>query len=129
MRVLAIDIGRKRTGIAFLDSSVMIPLPLPTIHAEKTNALIDAVLTIAQERSVEKIVVGLPLLPSGKPGAQASFVLDIVERLRERTPLPIATIDERYSTPRKARASSTAFKGLDLDGMAACSLLEAYLGI
>lgn len=129
MRILALDIGKRRTGVAFTEDSLKFPLPLPTIIAENVDALMDAVAALVRDRKITEIVVGLPLLPSGKHGAQATFVLTVVERLRVRTALPVHTIDERYSTPRKAATESSVFKDLDLDGMAACSLLQAYLGI
>src|SRR3989338_7335071 len=99
MRYLGLDIGNRHTGIAYLDSSVGIPLPL---HTAPETQLVDAVLAIVRERRVEAILVGLPRLPSGEEGAQAIQSMK-VGTLLSSAGVTVKYVDERYTTPRSSQ--------------------------
>lgn len=118
MRLLALDIGGKRTGIAFVDTANNIPLPLDTVVADDAQAMIDRVKMIVDERGVERIIVGLPLLPSGGEGAQVVYVRRCAESLKALG-YQIDFIDERHTTSDS--------KDYDGDARAACELLRTYL--
>ncbi|MDD5470106.1 MAG: Holliday junction resolvase RuvX, partial [Candidatus Peribacteraceae bacterium] len=60
--ILALDIGTKRTGVAYLDESVGIPLPLESIAHRNERELVQAVQTLVTERGVDRLIIGLPLL-------------------------------------------------------------------
>lgn len=98
-RILALDIGTKRTGVAYLDEDMGIPLPLDTLSHASNHDLIEQVRVLANVRKIDRLVVGLPLLLSGKEGSQSSLVRDVGELLEEELSLPVTFIDERYSTP------------------------------
>lgn len=98
--ILALDIGTKRTGVAYLDESVGIPLPLESIAHRNERALVQAVQTLVTERGVDRLIIGLPLLPGGEEGAQVTVVRKTADLLQQATGLPVTFIDERYSTPR-----------------------------
>ncbi|MBI3336487.1 Holliday junction resolvase RuvX [Candidatus Peregrinibacteria bacterium] len=115
MKYLALDIGKRRTGAAFGDTSVGIPCPLLTIHHENINSLIRQTLVIIQERKIDHLIIGLPLLPSGRPGSQVSFVKQCIKKLEEYG-VSYSLIDERYTTPKNNKGGSDAY--------AACGILE-----
>ncbi|MBI2117490.1 Holliday junction resolvase RuvX [Candidatus Peregrinibacteria bacterium] len=119
MRVLALDIGTRRTGVAFAECPPGIPLLLPTVHHKSVGDFLDQLAQIINMRHVDHIVVGLPLLSSGKEGKQA-------QRVRALLPLltlsgaRVSTLDERYSTERNALHD-------DSDAVAAWKILTVFI--
>src|SRR5712664_1484055 len=108
MRVLALDIGERRIGLAISDSSRTLARPLATITV---NGATDGVARVVQEITrlvseedgLSTIVVGLPVRLDGSPNEQTVRVAAFVDALRARTPLPIVTVDERL-TSREAES-------------------------
>ena len=127
MKYLSLDIGTRRTGIAYLDDSVGIPLPLDTFHHETSEALIAHTLDLIRERKINRLLVGLPLLPSGEEGTQATFVRSVADAFL-KAGIAVTFVDERYSTPRSGTLGGKIGQkfpaSLDPDAAAACSLLE-----
>lgn len=117
MRTLGLDIGLRRTGVAFADADIGIPFPLDTIIAQTKEEMIEQVEMIARERKVDRIIVGLPLLPSGDEGSQSAYVRSCAEDL-SALGFAIDFIDERYTTSDS--------KDYDGDARAACLLLQTY---
>ena len=117
MKTIGLDVGARRTGVAFLDSATGITLPLDTLRHVHEAELVSNVARLAKERGVDRVVVGLPLLPSGEEGEQARFVRAIALRL-EKEGLAVSLLDERYSTDRPS--------GYDKDAAAACHLLSLF---
>ena len=124
MKFLALDIGTRRTGVAYLDEEIGIPLPLEMIVHASCKDLIAAVQKILRARRIDCVIVGLPLLPSGAQGAQAAISRGVGELLK-RGGWTVQYVDERYSTPRRSAHAKTllAFH-VDGDAAAACALLE-----
>ncbi len=120
MRYLSLDIGTRRTGVAYLDTDVGIPLPLETIHHTSVTQLLASVKTIIAARGVTEVVVGMPLLPSGDEGSQATFVKSVAEKIEE-SGLAVRFVDERYTTPRAGNREG----GGDGDATAACQILAS----
>lgn len=118
MRLLSLDIGMKRTGVAFVDTDNNIPLPLDTIESESIDEFAAKALDISVTRGADTIIVGLPLLPSGDEGSQSEYVRECAERLQEAG-ITIEFVDERYTT--------NDGKDYDGDARAACQLLQMYL--
>ena len=118
MRLLALDIGRRHTGIAYYDDAMGIPLPLDTLTHDSSEELCAYLQQLSQQRGIDRVIVGLPLLPSGKEGAQAQFVRDVGAML-EKAGMDLSYLDERYTTPRQTQGDGNA--------AAACSLLEMAL--
>jgi putative Holliday junction resolvase len=118
MRLFALDIGTKRTGVAFVDTDNDIALPLDTIIADSREEMIERVLDLVEARHVEEIVIGLPLLPSGEEGSQVRYVRACGEQLQHQG-VTVVFMDERYTTSK-----NTSFDG---DARAACELLQIYL--
>ena len=117
MRLIALDIGTRRTGAAFIDEHEIV-FPLDTLHHRSTEDLAAQVYAIAQARKIDHVLVGLPLLLSGNAGTQVAFVQECIERLRA-TGLTIDTLDERYTTPTNTYT--------DGDASAACQLLTTFV--
>lgn len=115
MRYLALDIGTRRTGVAFYSDETKIVMPLDTIEHASFDELFDAVKKLVADRSIDSIVIGLPLLPSGSEGSQANVVRQFVSRL-EKVHIAHSFLDERYTTPRSTHSDGNAD--------AACSLLQ-----
>lgn len=130
-RVLGIDFGTKRIGLARSDLSRLIASPLKTIQAGKT--LDDTIKLILQELTdIEQIVVGLPLLLSGKDSETTQQVRRFAHHLHTVSQLPVALFDERLTTTQvenllKEQRLSRKKRAKHLDVMSATLILQTYL--
>ena len=136
-RILAVDVGARRVGLAISDASRTLARPLETIAV--TSAA-DAVERIArrideldrEDEGIAAIVVGMPSSLDGTPTPQTAQVRAFIARLRARTPLPIATEDERL-TSREAesrlavREKDWRKRKAQIDAVAASVFLQDYL--
>lgn len=123
MRYLALDIGRKHTGVSFADSKLKVPVPLETFHHDTVEELVNEILLLVSRRNVEKVIVGLPLLSHGVQGKQAQFTREVLDHLREACPqCAFETLDERFTN-----AISGKGRGQDLHAQAAVQLLSTFL--
>ena len=132
MRILAIDHGTRRMGIAISDELKMIAQPLEFIPAEPFDALVKRLQTIIAEKSVELILIGMPRNMDGTYGPAAEKVRAFVQSLKNRFPTPIRTWDERLTTVQANRFMIAAdVKRRDrkqkVDQTAAAILLQGYL--
>ena len=134
MRVLALDIGYRRIGVALSDPLGILASPLTTIERTTPDAdsAIGAILALAQQHEAAEILVGIPYLMSGRIGAQARITLDFAQALAERTTIPVTHTDERLSSVQADRllaqsgVSPTQSKGRT-DSAAAAIILQSYL--
>ena len=128
MRYLGLDIGTRRTGVAYADDATGIPLPLETISHDSFDDLMIALDELITKRKIDYIVVGLPRLLSGEEGSQAQLVRGFSERMKSKWNLPLTLIDERYSTPSRGDSEMTRNrKSFDPDSTAATALLGVFL--
>lgn len=118
---LALDIGGRRTGVAYVDTRTGVPVPLAPVHHRTIDELSAHILPLLHDRAIADLVIGLPLLPSGAEGAQAKTVRETVRCLQLPRSIAVHFLDERYTTPRH--------DSRDPDGAAACSLLQAYMDL
>lgn len=118
MRILGLDIGKKRTGVAFVDDAIEVPLALDTMKHESEQNLVADILQLCDERDIDKLVIGLPLLPSGSEGSQSAFVRTVGTALAAAG-IDVDYLDERYTTSDEP--------DVDGDAKAACQLLLTYL--
>ncbi|HXE79550.1 MAG TPA: Holliday junction resolvase RuvX [Vicinamibacterales bacterium] len=138
MRVLGIDLGRRRIGLAVSDATRTLARPLRTIERGPSDRraiadLVEIVRTLAEEPDgLTGIVVGLPRHLDGTPSDETAHVLEMVEALRRRVSIPVWTQDERLSS-REAE-SRLALRERDwrrrkarLDAAAAAVILQDYL--
>ena len=123
MRVVALDYGSARCGVAVSDPTGTLATPLePVLRAGTRNGLARLVALVA-ELGAERVVVGLPLSLSGEIGPQAERTREWAARLAEVVDVPVDLHDERLTTRQAERAGGAA----DADSRAAAHLLEAYL--
>lgn len=127
-KILAIDVGEKRVGLATTDSLEIIASPFGWIPREGAVAKISEIIS---SEEVDQILVGMPFLPSGGLGSQSKDVLAFTEELKKELNIPIDFEDEVLSSVEaekrlKEMKKSNCEKG-DVDAMAACVFLESYL--
>lgn len=132
MRVLALDIGEKRIGVAVSDPAGRIATPLAVIDAKRALADGAELARIIDDYSVEAVVVGLPLSMDGTEGPQARRIRSLAEKLGPRLGVPYAFADERLSSAQASRAMSEAGVSArdqrgKLDAVAASLFLQSYL--
>ena len=123
MRVLALDYGAARTGVALSDETGTIARPLRVVERAATPDGLAAIRALVREHDVERVVVGMPLTLRGERGEQATATDAFVAVLRETVDVPVETYDERFTTALAARGGGAA----DEDARAAAHLLESYL--
>lgn len=123
MRVLALDHGSARCGVAVSDPSGTLATPLGAVERPDTKRGFAAVVGLVGEHGVERVVVGLPLTLRGDEGHQAEQARAFAERLERRVSVPVELHDERLTT---RLAERTGGEG-DADARAAAHLLESYL--
>lgn len=132
MRILGLDIGTKRIGIAISDELGWTAQGIKTLHRSNGESDVGEIRDIAREYGVEKIVVGLPRNMNGSLGPQAEMVLGFVQELEEILGVPIITWDERLSTVEATKMFiradlSRKKRKLKVDMMAAILILQSYL--
>jgi putative holliday junction resolvase len=122
MRVLAIDHGDVRAGIAICDPSGTVVRPLGVVSPPDAGE----VARIAADEGAELLVVGMPVSLDGAEREQATAARAFADELRTATKLPVETYDERLTT-RMAAASARGGAEAPADALAAAHLLESYL--
>ena len=132
MRILGLDIGDKRIGVAISDPEQILATPLAIIAREDDKKAIADIVELVDLHGVTRIIVGLPYSLNGSIGIQANKVLDFAERLSQHTTVSIDTWDERLSTVAVERllresGSSKAGKRAKQDAAAAAFILQGYL--
>ncbi len=132
MRILGIDIGTKRIGIAISDELGWTAQGIKTLHRSNGESDLGEIRDIAREYGVEKIVVGLPRNMNGSLGPQAEMALGFVEELKEILGVPIITWDERLSTLEATKMFiradlSRKKRKRKIDMTAAILILQSYL--
>ena len=131
VRVLGLDLGRRRIGLAISDPSG-IALPAGTLERRSLPEDLRWLQDYSAEREVTQIVVGLPIHMNGSSGPEAEEARGFARRLEETTRLPVELLDERWTTVEAERAlRATGRRGRDrrrvVDSVAATILLRTYL--
>lgn len=132
MKILAVDYGLARTGIAVSDPLGMIATPVVSLPSWDAEKLLASVVREVKERGAEKIVVGRPLRTDGKESDMASRAEAFGRLLEEKTGVPVEFFDERYTTviaSRRLHENDVSAKRQRpvIDAAAAAVLLEDYL--
>ena len=132
MRVLGLDIGDKRIGVALSDAEEILASPLDTIIRDNDGEAVDIILELASRYEVQRIVVGLPYSLDGDIGDQARKVMFFIDEISKRTDTEIKTWDERLSTVAAERLLLEAgvkknIRKQQRDAAAAAFILQGYL--
>ena len=132
MRILALDVGDRRIGLAISDPTGLLASPLG--HVERGPTDIDDIIRIVGDNNAARIVVGVPLTLAGDSGEQAGKVRRFVREIRSATDVPVVTVDERFSTVLALRLLTDTNRGRRsnrdkgrIDSSAAAVILQSYL--
>ncbi len=132
MKIMSVDIGDARTGIAICDKTEFLASPVGVIYERNKERLVEKIAAAAAEQKAEMIVVGLPLNMDGTKGDKALLCEEMAEKIAEKTSLPVHLWDERRSTveAHNILTDSGVFgkkrKGT-VDAVAATLILEGFL--
>jgi len=124
VRVLALDFGAARTGVAVTDVTGSLARPLTVVERAAGPDGLERLADLVREHDVGRVVVGLPLTLRGERGRQAQETEAFVEALRSVLHVPVETYDERFTTRLAARPGTGSAPE---DARAAAHLLESYL--
>ncbi|HKV26626.1 MAG TPA: Holliday junction resolvase RuvX [Candidatus Acidoferrum sp.] len=143
-RILALDYGRARIGLALADSLTALPQPLATMHRINRNEDMRRLRELAREHDVKKIVVGLPLRLDGTRGDMAQEAARFAQRVQKQLGLPVDLVDERLTSweaerlleeqqgrtlhPEAVKPRKKAATRPGVDALAAALILKEYLG-
>ena len=125
MRVLAIDIGERRIGVAIADARAPVAIPLETVEAGPDP--VETVVRLVERHRADMLLVGLPVSLTGALGPQGQRVMALVEELSGRLSIPVETWDERLSTVEAERRLGRASPKERRDALAAAIVLQAFL--
>ena len=132
-RLLALDWGELRIGLALSDESQVLATPLETLHRREGKRFpMPRFLQLVAEHHPVGLVVGLPLAPDGSEGDSALAAREVAASVTRRTGLPLELWDERMSTARalaaiREQGGSTRGRKADVDSLAAAVLLQHFL--
>ena len=131
-RLLGLDIGERRIGVAISDDVGLLATPYTAIQRRSQPQDIVTILRVAQEEMVGQIIVGMPLSLDGSVGPQAERTMAFYEALKVASPVPVKTWDERFSTVEAERllrqvGVSPSRNKARVDASAAAVILQGYL--
>ena len=123
MRILALDHGSARCGVAVSDPTGTLATPLGAVERPDTKRGLAALARLVEDQGAERVLVGLPLTMRGEEKEQAERARTFAQRLERKVSVPVELHDERLTT---RLAERTGGEG-DADSRAAAHLLESYL--
>jgi putative Holliday junction resolvase len=132
VRILAIDPGSKRVGVALSDPTATIAQALATVPAEPLGSLAARIAQIARTSEAARIIVGLPKRLDGSRGPEANAAQALADAIRKASGLPVELVDERLTTVAAERSLIAAGmrrekRRLSVDRVAATLMLQAHL--
>ena len=132
MKILAIDYGEARTGLAICDRTEFLASPLGTLEERDFAKLVTKIVYTIREYGAEAVVVGLPVNMDGSHGEKAEKCRRLADTLMKLTGLPVALWDERQTTMQAANyLNETNVRGAKrkeiIDQVAATIILESFL--
>jgi len=123
MKVVALDFGSARTGVAVSDETGTLARPVGIVERAATPAGLDRLVELVAEHDAALVLVGLPLTLRGERGEQARETEAFVDSLRARLTIPVETYDERFTTTLAQQSGGRAPE----DAVAAAHLLQGWL--
>jgi putative transcription antitermination factor YqgF len=125
VKIVALDYGSARTGIAVSDPTGTLARPIGVIERVRTQAGLERLVEVIRSEGAERVVVGLPLTLRGERGGQAVETAEFVETLRRAVDVPVEAFDERFTTDLAEQ--DVGSRNLPADARAAAHLLTSYL--
>lgn len=126
-RILAIDFGEKRIGLATSDASGQIATPRRTLDRKADESAIREILRFCEEEQIGTILLGIPRSPEGEESPFSARIRSFARKLASRTALPIRFHEETLTSDEAARRRKTGSSTAQLDPEAAAVLLEDFL--
>lgn len=134
MKILGLDHGDAKIGIALADEKQKLAVPFLVIENKDTKSSIKKIKEIVKEEGVNKIVVGMPLTMSGQglrpvdeENEQMKKVFEFIKELKKKIKLPLVLEDERMSSKQADKLNKGKGKKKENDDIAAMLILQAYL--
>jgi putative Holliday junction resolvase len=132
MRILGIDYGQVRIGLAVSDPLEITAQGIDTLPRKNIKQVLEDLAAICQKRQVQEVVIGLPVNMDGSVGPKAQEILDLVPRLEAALKIPVKTWDERLTSREAGRLMieeglSRAKQRQNSDRLAATLILQSYL--
>jgi putative Holliday junction resolvase len=133
-RILALDVGKKRIGLAISDALGISAQGLPTLHRVRIREDLKNLTQLIRDREVVMLLIGNPLHMSGDESRQSSYTKEFGDRLRLETGVPVVYWDERWTTVAAEKVLREAHATLEqrkkaVDRLSAVILLESYLDV
>ena len=131
-RIMGLDVGTKRIGIALSDPLLITSQPFQTIQRTPEKSALEEIEKIIKDYNVNKVVVGLPLMMNGDLGPQAQDCREFGEKISQKFEIDVIFVDERLTSfeaeeiLKKQKAKYTKDKGL-VDKIAASIILKEYM--
>lgn len=131
-KILGLDIGEKRTGIAISDDGKQFSFPLTVLYSRSKDHWINEIYKIVRENEIESILVGIPMDQFGELGEKALEIMKYIALIRGRELCPVIEWDERFTTVQAERALvegnvRRSKRKEVIDKVAASILLQSYL--
>lgn len=132
MKIMAVDFGDARTGLAICDKTELLASPVGVIHEKRFEHAVEKVAAAAAENKAEAVIVGLPLNMNGSEGPRAELCRNFAEQLSSKVNVPVRMWDERQTTVSAAGyLNQTDTRGKKrkevIDAVAAVIILDSYL--
>ena len=132
MKIMAVDFGDARTGLAICDKTELLASPVGVIHEKRFEHAVEKVAAAAAENRAEAVIIGLPLNMNGSEGPRAELCRNFAEQLSSRVNVPVRMWDERQTTVSAAGyLNQTDTRGKKrkevIDAVAAVIILDSYL--
>lgn len=133
-RILALDLGKRRIGLAVSDELGLTAQGLPTIERKNLRVDLERLRQVIADRSVSRILIGNPLHMSGREGAQSGWVREFAEKLRVAAGLEVQLWDERLTTRQASRVLRESGIGIEkraraVDQLSAVLILQSFLDL
>lgn len=127
-RILGLDVGERRIGVAISTPEGGLAIPLRIIDAQDENAAARAIVELARSESASLVIIGHPISMDGTVGAQARRIEAFAKTLQETSGLQVELCDERLSTAQARRSTAPSGKRrAPVDDVAASIILQSYL--
>ena len=131
-RILALDLGKKRIGMAISDELGITAQGIPTLERRNKRTDFAVLSALVREKNIQRIVLGLPLRMSGEEGTQADWVRGFAEELKGHVDVPIELRDERWTSKQAERVlMGSGIRNEDrkpaIDRISAVILLQDFL--
>jgi len=126
MRILGIDYGKKKTGVALGDTDSRVASPLDVWEESDIEKLISRVVTFAHEESGDVIVVGVPKKANGELTQQGKLSEEFAKRVGSRVVIPIHLVDESFTSVEGQRLREEYGTDVGEDALAAMLIIQEY---